>query len=71
MCFYLRCLVRSPVSDIIENARGEVSELADEHDLESCAGRRAGSNPAFPIGGARSTLAPYFVDDRVFLDGVE
>ena len=29
---------------------GEVSELADEHDLGSCAARRAGSSPAFPIG---------------------
>lgn len=28
---------------------GEVSELADEHDLGSCAARRAGSSPAFPI----------------------
>ena len=27
---------------------GEVSELADEHDLGSCAARRAGSSPAFP-----------------------
>ena len=29
--------------------RGEVSELADEHDLGSCAERRGGSNPPFPI----------------------
>ena len=28
---------------------GEVSELADEHDLGSCAARRAGSSPAFPM----------------------
>ncbi len=27
---------------------GEVSELADEHDLGSCAERRGGSNPPFP-----------------------
>ena len=27
---------------------GGVSELADEHDLGSCAARRAGSSPAFP-----------------------
>ena len=27
---------------------GEVSELADEHDLGSCAARRGGSNPPFP-----------------------
>ncbi len=31
---------------------GGVSELADEHDLGSCAARRAGSNPAFPIDRA-------------------
>jgi transcriptional regulator with XRE-family HTH domain len=29
---------------------GEVSELADEHDLGSCAARRRGSSPLFPIG---------------------
>ena len=28
---------------------GGVSELADEHDLGSCAERRGGSNPPFPI----------------------
>jgi hypothetical protein len=27
---------------------GEVLELADRHDLGSCAARRAGSSPAFP-----------------------
>jgi hypothetical protein len=27
---------------------GEVSELADEHDLGSCAERRWGSSPPFP-----------------------
>ena len=27
---------------------GEVSELADEHDLGSCAARRGGSSPPFP-----------------------
>jgi hypothetical protein len=27
---------------------GEVSELADEHDLGSCAERRRGSSPRFP-----------------------
>ena len=27
---------------------GGVSELADEHDLGSCAVRRGGSNPPFP-----------------------
>ncbi len=27
---------------------GEVSELADEHDLGSCAARRRGSSPLFP-----------------------
>ncbi len=29
---------------------GEVSEVADEHDLGSCAAKRAGSSPAFPNG---------------------
>ena len=28
---------------------GGVSELADEHDLGSCAARRGGSSPPFPI----------------------
>ncbi len=28
--------------------QGEVSELADEHDLGSCAERRGGSSPPFP-----------------------
>ena len=28
--------------------RGEVSELADEHDLGSCAEKRGGSSPPFP-----------------------
>jgi hypothetical protein len=28
---------------------GGVSELADEQDLGSCAARRRGSNPRFPI----------------------
>ena len=27
---------------------GGVSELADEHDLGSCAARRGGSSPPFP-----------------------
>ena len=30
---------------------GEVSELADEHDLGSCAERRGGSSPPFPTIG--------------------
>ena len=30
--------------------RGEVSELADEHDLGSCTARCGGSNPPFPTG---------------------
>ena len=30
---------------------GEVSEMADEHDLGSCAARRGGSNPPFPTQG--------------------
>ena len=30
---------------------GEVSELADEHDLGSCAERRGGSSPPFPTKG--------------------
>ena len=35
-----------------------MSELADEHDLGSCAARRAGSSPAFPIqeGVAKATI---------------
>ncbi len=31
-----------------EFAHGEVSELADEHDLGSCAERHGGSSPPFP-----------------------
>ena len=30
---------------------GGVSELADEHDLGSCAERRGGSSPPFPTKG--------------------
>ena len=30
---------------------GEVSELADEHDLGSCAARLGGSSPPFPTKG--------------------
>ena len=36
-------------ADGIIRLDGEVSELADEHDLGSCAARRAGSSPAFPM----------------------
>ena len=44
----MRCaLTFLPLSFII-SARGEVLELADRHDLGSCAARRAGSSPAFP-----------------------
>lgn len=37
------------------SSRGEVSELADEHDLGSCAARRRSSNLLFPMAtwGAR------------------
>jgi hypothetical protein len=28
---------------------GDVAELADAHDLESCAARRVGSSPSIPI----------------------
>ena len=34
-----------------DSALGEVSELADEHDLGSCAARRRGSSPLFPTRG--------------------
>lgn len=37
------------VLGIIWLLSGEVLELADNHDLGSCAERRAGSTPAFPI----------------------
>ena len=38
------------LADILRDfTSGEVSELADEHDLGSCAARRGGSNPPFPI----------------------
>jgi hypothetical protein len=45
-------------ADGIIRMDGEVSELADEHDLGSCAARRAGSSPAFPTqeGVAMATL---------------
>ena len=37
---------------ILGNYRyGGVSELADEHDLGSCAARRGGSSPPFPTFG--------------------
>jgi transcriptional regulator with XRE-family HTH domain len=34
---------------LVDFLSGEVSELADEHDLGSCAARRRGSSPLFPI----------------------
>ena len=34
---------------IYTSTHGEVSELADEHDLGSCAARLGGSSPPFPI----------------------
>ena len=38
---------------------GGVSELADEHDLGSCAARRGGSNPPFPtIRNSSRTFTP-------------
>jgi hypothetical protein len=33
---------------------GEVSELADEHDLGSCAERHGGSSPPFPTSHLQS-----------------
>ena len=46
----------------MKSVSGEVSELADEHDLGSCAARRAGSTPAFPnVNGERQFIdAPRF-----------
>ncbi len=40
-------------NDIISSnfTLGGVSELADEHDLGSCAARRGGSSPPFPTRG--------------------
>ena len=40
-------------SNLGGHLRGEVSELADEHDLGSCAARRRGSSPLFPIQSRR------------------
>ena len=41
---------------------GEVSELADEHDLGSCAERRGGSNPPFPTTNlALLPISPYLM----------
>ena len=37
--------------------RGEVTELADVHDLGSCGVTRAGSSPAFPISQIFAVLA--------------
>lgn len=34
---------------MVNNPFGEVPELADGHDLGSCAVRRRGSSPRFPI----------------------
>ena len=36
------------ISSVAGISAGEVSELADEHDLGSCAARREGSSPSFP-----------------------
>ena len=57
---HLKCpasakVVSKSKQNVKQNARilgdflfGEVSELADEHDLGSCAARRRGSSPLFP-----------------------
>ena len=41
---------KTNLNDIITSrfTHGEVSELADEHDLGSCAARLGGSSPPFP-----------------------
>jgi hypothetical protein len=52
---YFENHVQSVKQDFFKNANillpfksGGVSELADEHDLGSCAERLVGSNPTFP-----------------------
>ncbi len=43
-----RNFVNKLVSILEDFVSGGVSELADEHDLGSCAARRGGSSPPFP-----------------------
>ena len=47
---------------------GEVSELADEHDLGSCAARREGSSPSFPTKATAQAVSSIGEPIRVFLD---
>ena len=42
------CLYYDSANVLRDFTSGEVSELADEHDLGSCAARRRGSSPLFP-----------------------
>jgi hypothetical protein len=62
-------LVPTCSSDIIPfYPFGEVSELADEHDLGSCAARRAGSSPAFPTDGVAPATPFYCYHERWLLE---
>lgn len=50
-------------------ARGEVLELADRHDLGSCAARRRGSSPLFPINNLpRSSPGEYDRDIKLNIE---
>lgn len=44
------------IQTLIIHARGEVLELADRHDLGSCAETREGSSPSFPTSKYESNI---------------
>jgi hypothetical protein len=52
---YLALIIRTQFIRIILQASGEVLELADRHDLGSCAERRRGSSPLFPTAKRNHT----------------
>jgi hypothetical protein len=52
---YLALIILTQFFRINLRASGEVLELADRHDLGSCAARRRGSSPLFPTAKRNHT----------------
>jgi hypothetical protein len=52
---------------LVGSRRGSVG-MADEHDLGSCAARRGGSNPPFPIRTMENLRSNYRLDCRLSSD---
>jgi hypothetical protein len=59
-CYLVASAWQCPVEWYNKSLAGDVAELADAHDLESCAARRVGSSPSIPTlknhGVAPATL---------------